>query len=73
MKIFLTYGILALVNFIINFIIYNWSFNLQATPFLHEEQRLDSSLLMLKTTIPAYIAAAIITAVIFYFVAKLRK
>ena len=73
MKTFLIYGILAVVNFIINFIIYNYSFNLQATPFLHEEQRLDSGLMMLKTTLPAYIVSAIVITVMFYFVAKARK
>ena len=73
MKTFLIYVVLAIVNFIINFIIYNYSFNLQATPYLHEDQRLDSGLLMLKITLPAYIVATIIITFMFYFVSKARK
>ena len=70
MKTLLFYVILAVVNFIVNFVIYNYSFNLQATPFLHEEQRVDSSLLMLKTTLPAYLVSSIVITIMFYFVAK---
>jgi len=73
MKTFIIYSSLALVNFIVNFIIYNYSFNIQATPFLHEEQRLESGLLMLKTTLPAYIVSAIVITAIFYFIAKNNK
>lgn len=70
MKTFIIYAFLALINFVINFAIYNISFNDQATPYLHEEQRVDSSLLMLKTTIPAYIVSSILLTVLFYYVAK---
>ena len=73
MKTFLIYASLAVVNFIINFMIYNFSFNKQATPYLHEEQRVDSGLLMLETTVPAYIVAAIVLTITFYFVAKVRS
>jgi len=73
MKTFITYSSLAIANFIINFIIYNYSFNTQATPFLHEEQRLDSGLLMLKTTLPAYIISAIVITLIFYYIGKNNK
>lgn len=70
MKTFIIYTFMALLNFVINFAIYNYSFNNQATPFLHEEQRVGSGLLMLKTTIPAYIISAIFLTVLFYLVAK---
>jgi len=70
MKTLLIYVLLVVVNFIVNFSIYNYSFNLQATPFLHEEQRVDSSLLMLKTTLPAYLISSIVITIMFYFVAK---
>jgi len=73
MKTFIIYSSLALINSIVNFLIYNYSFNMQATPFLHEEQRLDSGLLMLKTTLPAYIIFAIIITLVFYYVAKSNK
>lgn len=73
MKTFIIYASLAVVNFIINFMIYNYSFNKQATPYLQEEQRVDSGLLMLETTLPAYIVAAIVLTITFYFVAKIRS
>ncbi len=73
MKIFFTYTLLAIINFVINFTIYNFSFNYQATPYLHESQRLDSGILMLQTTIPAYAVATILIAVCFYFVARLKN
>lgn len=70
MKKLIIYSCLALFNFVINFIIYNYSFNTQAVPYLHEEQRLDSGLLMLQTTLPAYIVSAIVITIMFYFIAK---
>jgi heme/copper-type cytochrome/quinol oxidase subunit 4 len=70
MKTLIIYLSLAVVTFIINFAIYNFSFNLQATPFLHEEQRVDSGLLMLKTTFPAYLVFSVVIALLFYFVNK---
>jgi len=73
MKTFLIYTFLATLNFVINFLIYNYSFNFQATPYLPEEQRVDSGLLMLETTVPAYIVSAITMSVIFYFIAKRRN
>ena len=68
MKAFLIYTFMACFNFVINFAIYNYSFNKQATPFLHEEQRVDSALLMLKTTLPAYIISSILLTLLFYLV-----
>jgi len=70
MKTFLIYSSLITLNFVISFFIYNYSFNVQATPFLSEEQRLDSGLLMLATTLPAYLVASIILSIMFYCVAK---
>ena len=70
MKTFLAYTFLTVLNFILNFSIYNYSFNSQATPFLQEEQKVDSALLMLKTTLPAYLISSILLTVLFYVVAN---
>ena len=70
MKTFSIYALLTLINFVINFGIYNYSFNKQATLYLHESQKLESGILMLKTTLPAYIVAAILITLIFIMVAK---
>ena len=73
MKTVFTYSALSILCFIINFGIYNYSFITQATPFMSEEHRVDSSLLMLTTTLPAYIISSIILSYIFYLVAKKAK
>jgi hypothetical protein len=70
MKTFLIYLSLTTLNFVISFFIYNYSFNVQATPYLSEEQRLDSGLLMLATTLPAYLVTSIILSIMFYYTAK---
>ncbi len=43
---------------------------MQATPYLHEEQRVDSALMMMQTTLPAYLLATIFITFLFYFSAK---
>jgi len=73
MKTLIIYLSLAVVTFIINFAIYNFSFNLQVTPFLHEKQRVDSGVLMLKTTFPAYLVSSIVITLLFYIVNKRRN
>jgi len=73
MKKLIIYVGLACINFIANFAIYNFSFNSQATHFLTEEQRVDSALLMLQQTAPAYAVSAIVITLLFYFVSKKNK
>jgi len=70
MKTFVIYTFLTIMSFVINFAIYNISFINQAMPYLHEEQRVDSAHLMLKTTVPAYIVSSILLTALFYYVAK---
>lgn len=70
MKKFAIYSAMGILVFIINFAIFNYSFNTQATPFLHEEQRVESAMLMLKTTLPAYAVASILITSIFYILAR---
>ena len=70
MKTFITYSFLALASFTINFAIYNISMSFQARVYMSEWQKMESGLLMIKTTIPAFFIASIIFAVIFYWVSK---
>ncbi len=56
--------------FIINFGIYNYSFNTQATPFLHEEQRVSSALMMMKMTLPAYLIASLLLTFILFLIGR---
>jgi hypothetical protein len=69
MKKLLACIVLMLLSFVLNFSIYNYSFNKQATPFISEEQRMDSVLLMMKTTIPAYAMSSIIVVLLGYWLA----
>ena len=73
MKKIFGYFSLALIIFGTNFFIYNISFNMQASPYLSEEQRLDSALMMLKTTVPAYLIFAIIITGVIYWIGKSKK
>ena len=68
MKTFLIYGALTIFSFVINFMIYNVSFNVQATPYMSEEQKLDSGILMLKTTLPAFLLASVVVTILFWYV-----
>ena len=73
MKTFLVYTGLTLLNFAVCFFILNYSFNQQATPFLVEEQRVESGLLMLQTTLPAYLLWSIIVSLVFYWISRKLK
>ncbi|HBN89347.1 MAG: hypothetical protein ACI832_000713 [Rheinheimera aquimaris] len=73
MKTFLVYTGLTLLNFAVCFFIFNYSFNQQATPFLVEEQRVESGLLMLQTTLPAYLLWSIIVSLVFYWISRKLK
>ncbi len=64
------YGLVAIVNFIVNFCVYNYSFLRQATPFLHEEQRVHSAHIKLHTTIPGFFAVAVVFAFVYYALRK---
>lgn len=73
MKTFMVYFSLSLLSFAINFLIFNFSFNTQATPYMSEDQRIDSAMLMLKTTVPAFLLASVFMAVLFWFFGKSQK
>ena len=73
MKKILGYSIMGFVSFAVNFGIYNYSFNIQATPFLHEAQRVDSGLLMLKTSLPAYLVSSILFTLLFYLISRSKS
>ena len=70
MKKYVIYFSLATLNFVMNFLIYNYSFVTQATPYLHEEQRVESAVAMFEVTVPAFIVSSCFMALLFYFAAK---
>ena len=73
MKTLLIYSGLTLLNFVMCLFIFNFSFNQQATPFLVEEQRVESGLLMLQTTLPAYFVWSVLISIVFFNLAKKQK
>ncbi|MBU2069377.1 MAG: hypothetical protein KKE08_16725 [Gammaproteobacteria bacterium] len=73
MKTLLLYAGLTLLNFCVCLFIFNYSFNQQATPFLVEEQRVESGLQMLNTTLPAYLLWSVIISLVFYRTARKLK
>ena len=70
MKTFLIYSLISVINLVLSFLIYIYSFNTQATPYLTEDQRMDSALSMFSTTLLAYLIAAILISLVYYYVAK---
>jgi hypothetical protein len=70
MKTFLIYSLITVINLILSFLIYIYSFTTQATPYLTEDQRMDSALSMFSTTLLAYLIAAILISLVYYYVAK---
>lgn len=73
MKTVLIYLLITSINFILSFSVYNYSFITQATPYLTEDQRMDSASLMLTTTLPAYLILATALSLSFHFINKTIK
>ncbi|WP_219703945.1 hypothetical protein [Marinomonas lutimaris] len=70
MKKYVIYSSLVILNFVVNFLIYNYSFVTQATPYLHEEQRVESAIAMFEVTVPAFFVSSCFMALLFYVAAK---
>ncbi|NJM32914.1 MAG: hypothetical protein HC848_08765 [Limnobacter sp.] len=66
MKKFILYTLLTVVIAILNLKIYDQSLFLQTKPWLSDEQHWNGFLLMLKTTLPAYLTLAAMTSIAIY-------
>lgn len=62
---------IALLNFVLNFAVFTVSYNILATPYLHEEQRVENADFIMAYTSSMFAAVTILSAVAFYFL--LRK
>lgn len=60
MKKVIRYSFLFTIALVTNFGIHNYSFVKQATPYLTEDERIEIAMMMLETTLPAYIIASIL-------------
>lgn len=68
-KIFLS-SIVAFSNFVITFLVFMYNYNHLATPYLHEEQRVDNAIYIFSSTILMFIAISVVTGLATYFVSR---
>lgn len=67
-KTLLTSALIILGNFSANFLIFTYSYNRLATPYLNEEQRVDNAGYIMSWTIGMYFLAAILIGIITVFI-----
>ena len=68
-RILVSLGI-ALTSFFLNFITFLIIYNKLATPYLHEEQRVENAFFILTATMGLFAAIAIFVGIAFFLVAK---
>ena len=68
-RILISLGI-ALTSFFLNFITFLITYNKLATPYLHEEQRVENAFFILTATMGLFAAIAIFVGIAFFLVAK---
>ena len=66
-------SLLVLFNFTANFLLFTYSYNKLATPFLHEEQRVENADFIMSTTAGLFALEALLLGAIFYLVLKWHK
>ncbi len=66
MKNIIIYCIVGLINVVLNFSVFIISYNVLATPFLHEEQRMENANYIMTYTLFGFVAIGIFTWVFFY-------
>lgn len=60
----------GLVTAILNFALFILSYNHLATPYLHEEQRMENADFIMSYALGGYVLIAVISAVVMWFVSK---
>lgn len=68
-RILISFGI-ALTSFILNFVTFLITYNKLATPYLHEEQRVENAFFILTATIGLFATTAILVGIAFFLAAK---
>jgi len=61
---------MVLVSFISNFLVFVYSYNRLATPFINEEQRVENADFIMTVSISMFACAALIIGAITYFILK---
>jgi len=70
MKNIIIYCVVGLINIALNFTVFILSYNTLATPFLHEEQRMENANHIMTYTLFGFIATGIFTLVFLYLFLK---
>ena len=65
--------LVGLSNFIITFLVFMYNYNHLATPYLHEEQRVDNAIYIFSSTIIMFAIIAVITAFATFFISRNKK
>lgn len=61
---------LALSNFVLNFLVFTYSYNKLATPFLNEEQRVENADYIMSVSLSMFAIVATITGVAIFFISR---
>ncbi len=61
---------ISLISFVINFLIFTYSYNKLATPYLNEEQRVENADFIMSNTLLLFVTSAVIIGIMFYLFIK---
>ncbi|VAW90366.1 hypothetical protein MNBD_GAMMA18-1583 [hydrothermal vent metagenome] len=70
MKNIIIYCVVGLINIALNFTVFISSYNTLATPFLHEEQRMENANYIMTYTLFGFVAIGIFTLVFLHLFLK---
>ena len=71
-KVFLSV-LAALTNFVATFLVFMYNYNHLATPYLHEEQRVDNAIYIFSTTILMFAAISVLTGIAVFFISRKKQ
>ncbi len=61
---------IALISFVMNFAVFTISYNKLATPYLHEEQKVENADFIMSSTLIMFVISAIIVGVLIYIIGR---
>lgn len=70
MKNILVFSLVILTNLVMNLAVFLMNYNKLATPFLHEEQKVENANYIVAITVPSFIGVAVVSAFIIYFITR---
>ena len=61
---------MILFSFISNFLVFVYSYNKLATPYIHEEQRVENADFIMTISISMFASVSLVMGIIIYFILK---